>query len=103
MDYPCAKFCKMKGLNKSRAEALTTLLNAQIKNKAEINLSVKALIDGSYYVGTVEDKVRILNGDNKDLYKLHIGGNIEKPAVVISGNTYDGIADLFDSIEIVNN
>ncbi len=93
----------MRGLEKNRVDALVTLLNAQIQNKTAVVLDAKELNDGSYYAGTSENKIRIFGGDDTDLYKLHIGGTLEQPSVVIKGHTYDGIAKLFDSIEAIQN
>ena len=93
----------MKGLEKKHAQAIATFLNLQIQNKVEVELSAKAFSEDAYYVGTTHDKIRIFAGDDEDLYKLHLGGTIETPGIVIKGNTYDGIAKLFDPIEIINN
>jgi len=92
----------LKGMNQKRAEALTILLNMQNRN-SEINLSAKELSDGTYYVSTELEKIRILAGEGMDLYKIHIGGTLENPAVVIKGHTYDGITRLFNSIEHIGN
>lgn len=90
----------LNGMNQKRAEALTILLNMQNKNK-EINLSVKELSGNGFYVSTEQEKIRIFGGDGLDLYKIHIGGTLENPAVVIKGHTYDGISSLFNSIEFI--
>lgn len=90
----------LNGMNQKRAEALTILLNMQNKNK-EINLSAKELSGNGFYVSTEQEKIRIFGGDGLDLYKIHIGGTLENPAVVIKGHTYDGISSLFNSIEFI--
>jgi len=92
----------LNGMNEKRAEALTILLNMQNRNK-EINLSAKKLSDGTFYVSTEQEKIRIFGGDGLDLYKIHIGGTLKNPAVVIKGHTYDGITSLFNSIEYIGN
>lgn len=87
-------------MNEKRAEALTILLNMQNKNP-EIILSAKKLDDDSFYVSTEKEKIRIFGGDGLDLYKIHIGGTLKNPGVVIKGHTYDGITSLFNSIEFI--
>lgn len=87
-------------MNQKRAEALCILLNMQNKHP-DINLSAEPLDDGTYFVSTDEAKLRIFGGDGLDLYKIHIGGTLENPAVVIKGHTYDGISSLFNSVEYV--
>lgn len=90
----------LNGMNQKRAEALTILLNMQNRNP-DITLSAKELESGTYYVSTEQEKIRILGGDGLDLYKIHIGGTLDNPAVVIKGHTYDGITSLFNSIEFI--
>ncbi len=93
----------MNGLNKARAEALALLLNMQIKNKMEVKLSAYPINDrDEYFVATEQQKIRIFKGEGFDLYKIHIGGTLRVPRVIIKGHTYDGIAKLFDSIEEIN-
>ena len=93
----------MNGINKNSAEALINLLNAQIISKDKVKLSSKELEDGTFYISSLEDRIKLVKGDEGHLYKLLIGGTDDKPAVVIQSNTYDGIANLFNSIEAINN
>jgi|GEM_PF-2160445 len=90
-----------KPLNESRANALVILLNASLADNPHVVLKAVAFESGGYYVTTEEGKIRIFGGDGSDLYKLHFGGTLLSPGVIVKGHTYDGIAKLFNSIELI--
>ena len=92
----------MNHLTEKEANALVIMLGANIKHP-DINFEVVPLETGNgCFVGTRKGKIRVFKGDDMNKYKLHIGGTVLQPRVVIKGNTYDGICKLFDSIEEIN-